>query len=130
MKLPQHFRITLTGTIEEFRSREVVQEGFSHPFANILCGADIPPDLFRAWGLTIAVEENIEDGLKDTEMCNLYRLKTGTEEMAALFNARVTKPVEWKPERSEEHTSELQSLMRNSYDVFCLKNKKITQQHT
>src|SRR3546814_7636173 len=27
--------------------------------------------------------------------------------------------------RSEEHTSELQSLMRNSYAVFCLKKKKI-----
>src|SRR3546814_5110031 len=27
-------------------------------------------------------------------------------------------------QRSEEHTSELQSLMRISYDVFCLKNKK------
>src|SRR3546814_5742043 len=26
-------------------------------------------------------------------------------------------------ERSEEHTSELQSLMRNSYAVFCLKKK-------
>src|SRR3546814_10806126 len=26
--------------------------------------------------------------------------------------------------RSEEHTSELQSLMRNSYSVFCLKKKK------
>src|SRR3546814_3936386 len=26
--------------------------------------------------------------------------------------------------RSEEHTSELQSLMRNSYAVFCLKTKK------
>src|SRR3546814_6822840 len=26
--------------------------------------------------------------------------------------------------RSEEHTSELQSLMRSSYDVFCLKKKK------
>src|SRR3546814_10001360 len=26
--------------------------------------------------------------------------------------------------RSEEHTSELQSLMRISYDVFCLKQKK------
>src|SRR3546814_8605810 len=26
--------------------------------------------------------------------------------------------------RSEEHTSELQSLMRNSYAVFCLKKKK------
>src|SRR3546814_5506823 len=27
--------------------------------------------------------------------------------------------------RSEEHTSELQSLMRNSYAVFCLKKKKL-----
>src|SRR3546814_10417525 len=27
--------------------------------------------------------------------------------------------------RSEEHTSELQSLMRNSYAVFCLKKNKI-----
>src|SRR3546814_5038172 len=32
-------------------------------------------------------------------------------------------------DRSEEHTSELQSLMRTSYAVFCLK-KKHPQQHT
>src|SRR3546814_2662172 len=31
--------------------------------------------------------------------------------------------------RSEEHTSELQSLMRISYAVFCLKKKKTKQQH-
>src|SRR3546814_1048892 len=31
--------------------------------------------------------------------------------------------------RSEEHTSELQSLMRISYAVFCLKNKTKTRQH-
>src|SRR3546814_9005864 len=30
--------------------------------------------------------------------------------------------------RSEEHTSELQSLMRISYAVFCLKKKKYTKQ--
>src|SRR3546814_10851194 len=30
--------------------------------------------------------------------------------------------------RSEEHTSELQSLMRSSYAVFCLKKKKPKQQ--
>src|SRR3546814_5339034 len=30
-------------------------------------------------------------------------------------------------ERSEEHTSELQSLMRISYAVFCSKNTKYTQ---
>src|SRR3546814_9646989 len=32
--------------------------------------------------------------------------------------------------RSEEHTSELQSLMRISYAVFCLKKKNNTQQPT
>src|SRR3546814_8153575 len=31
---------------------------------------------------------------------------------------------ERNPERSEEHTSELQSLMRLSYAVFCLKKKQ------
>src|SRR3546814_3614173 len=31
--------------------------------------------------------------------------------------------------RSEEHTSELQSLMRNSYDVFCLTKNTISKSH-
>src|SRR3546814_5146579 len=31
--------------------------------------------------------------------------------------------------RSEEHTSELQSLMRSSYAVFCLKKKKHKNEH-
>src|SRR3546814_2035738 len=34
-----------------------------------------------------------------------------------------------KRSRSEEHTSELQSLMRISYAVFCLKKKKQTNKH-
>src|SRR3546814_5013950 len=33
--------------------------------------------------------------------------------------------IHWFSGRSEEHTSELQSLMRISYAVFCLKKKKI-----
>src|SRR3546814_2756437 len=33
-------------------------------------------------------------------------------------------------QRSEEHTSELQSLMRISYAVFCLKKKKKTPKKT
>src|SRR3546814_7392690 len=45
----------------------------------------------------------------------------------------------WKPKkaqalatccRSEEHTSELQSLMRISYDVFCLKKKNTTDNNS
>src|SRR3546814_4153381 len=34
------------------------------------------------------------------------------------------------PRRSEEHTSELQSLMRISYAAFCLKKKNTKNQHT
>src|SRR3546814_2557557 len=39
---------------------------------------------------------------------------------------RIELNIAWLPadERSEEHTSELQSLMRHSYAVFCLKKKK------
>src|SRR3546814_2484650 len=35
---------------------------------------------------------------------------------------------QWSDDRSEEHTSELQSLMRISYAVFCLTKKKINKQ--
>src|SRR3546814_2638818 len=41
------------------------------------------------------------------------------------FHAR---PADSRRSRSEEHTSELQSLMRISYAVFCLKKKKKTTQ--
>src|SRR3546814_2667719 len=42
-------------------------------------------------------------------------------------------PLLWLSEgwaRSEEHTSELQSLMRISYAVLCLQKKKTNRQHT
>src|SRR3546814_9735296 len=39
------------------------------------------------------------------------------------FVAEYTRESTWGPQRSEEHTSELQSLMRISYAVFCLKKK-------
>src|SRR3546814_9938827 len=40
------------------------------------------------------------------------------------FLGRLDEPQFRPAGRSEEHTSELQSLMRTSYAVFCLKNKK------
>src|SRR3546814_9384488 len=43
---------------------------------------------------------------------------------AALSDRRVCITVVVRQGRSEEHTSELQSLMRTSYAVFCLKKKK------
>src|SRR3546814_13447807 len=43
--------------------------------------------------------------------------------VARLMTSRAPAIVILGPGRSEEHTSELQSLMRISYAVFCLKNK-------
>src|SRR3546814_10727313 len=44
--------------------------------------------------------------------------------------ARARVPGGLSNQRSEEHTSELQSLMRNSYAVFCLKKNKTNKQNT
>src|SRR3546814_10545821 len=44
------------------------------------------------------------------------------QSLPALSQGNVAQQIFWY--RSEEHTSELQSLMRTSYAVFCLKKKK------
>src|SRR3546814_7859716 len=47
-----------------------------------------------------------------------------------LFERELLAPVERQlPLRSEEHTSDLQTLMRNSYAGFCLKQKKHYQNY-
>src|SRR3546814_10618045 len=54
------------------------------------------------------------------------------QQEAAVFAAQPTQQGGERDQvlaRSEEHTSELQSLMRISYAVFCLKKKKDTQKH-
>src|SRR3546814_3310113 len=51
----------------------------------------------------------------------------GGQAMSSLTVERMV--VEVQGERSEEHTSELQSLMRISYAVFCLKKKKKNNIH-
>src|SRR3546814_3002954 len=66
--------------------------------------------------LTDQLLAEASDGLDHIagELANLYRhwLEVGVD----------ARSVDWL--RSEEHTSELQSLMRTSYAVFCLKKKK------
>src|SRR3546814_5595489 len=53
------------------------------------------------------------------------RCVTPSRASPATFDRKVTMSGVVSPvERSEEHTSELQSLMRISYAVFCLKKKK------
>src|SRR3546814_6981244 len=46
-------------------------------------------------------------------------------DLSAGLNAKLA----LRHDRSDEHTSELQSLMRSSYAVFCLQKKKQTKQN-
>src|SRR3546814_5211928 len=55
------------------------------------------------------------------------RLATAARQCATTIAERQLDRLRLK--RSEEHTSELQSLMRISYAVFCLKKKKTNKHH-
>src|SRR3546814_5666471 len=64
---------------------------------------------------------DIDDQLQAEEA-----LRKREQELLQLVDALPVHIWSWTPtgKRSEEHTSELQSLMRISYAVFCLKKKK------
>src|SRR3546814_2972128 len=60
----------------------------------------------------------IERDIPDAGAMTPEQLAEATQHSNAVLAAMAT-----DIQRSEEHTSELQSLMRTSYAVFCLKNK-------
>src|SRR3546814_7498236 len=66
-----------------------------------------------AWALRCASERTSDATTAKPLPCSPARAAS-----TAAFKARI---LVWK--RSEEHTSELQSLMRNSYAAFCLTKK-------
>src|SRR3546814_1542088 len=67
-----------------------------------------------------AVRAAIEAGTLDPQrLANYFKLR---DEVAGAADKLATRLAQ-KAGRSEEHTSELQSLMRISYAVFCLKKK-------
>src|SRR3546814_5765375 len=79
----------------------------------VLAGAS-DDALLRGANLCLAGDELLQFGRAEQLGARRYRL-------SHLLRGR--RGTEWAM-RSEEHTSELQSLMRLSYAVFCLKNKK------
>src|SRR3546814_5040887 len=73
-----------------------------------------------------AAERGAEDALRQAEA---RHAQTG-EALASAREARAGAVARAEnQERSEEHTSELQSLMRISYAVFCLKKKTKQKQY-
>src|SRR3546814_6105136 len=61
--------------------------------------------------------------LSDCAAYLIYRVSTGTYPASNVSALMIDVAAKATSERSEEHTSELQSLMRISYAVFCLKKK-------
>src|SRR3546814_1217069 len=62
---------------------------------------------------------------------NIAEIGAVTAEAALRLPARIAaKTATPAAKRSEEHTSELQSLMRISYAVFCLKKKNKSKKHS
>src|SRR3546814_3644981 len=79
------------------------------------------------WRRLVSMSGDILDKLDDAGLKNVVhnfygRVRDDTE-LGPVFDDAIS---DW-PHRSEEHTSELQSLMRNSYAVFCLKKNIQTQ---
>src|SRR3546814_8729880 len=72
----------------------------------------------------VAVIGRIENLPLKIEAKRLDGFQPGAEIRALLALDRFAGPGVDRSPRSEEHTSELQSLMRISYAVFCLKKKK------
>src|SRR3546814_2020058 len=84
---------------------------------------DTPARVGRAWKeYCRGYEEDPSAHLSRT-----FREVGGYDEIVLLKDIPFQSHCEHHLARSEEHTSELQSLMRISYAVFCLKKKKQTQ---
>src|SRR3546814_7290614 len=91
--------------------------------------------LFRSDRLSINGGYNFADEMFPLSNINFSGSTTLFEKISMSFNGSFDPyavidgqrmPVFLAKERSEEHTSELQSLMRISYAVFCLKKNKIS----
>src|SRR3546814_8863780 len=97
--------------------------------------------LFRSGRRHVAVEGAFRDAepqqlfvaILDPAVVDLLELRVLRRDLGVELVGRVVGRVHdrlrERPQRSEEHTSELQSLMRISYAVFCLKKKRTTETH-
>src|SRR3546814_1812972 len=104
---PQQRRAALfPQTVEPALDRRIVEQFALHP-----------RDLCLHPGIVLKVERQLREPLFDAQADRVIGLGRHVGQQLA-------QPVDDAVGRSEEHTSELQSLMRISYAVFCLKKKK------
>src|SRR3546814_7094355 len=96
---------------------ELTNEAADHAFDALVVHGPLPQrHPHRALGFVPVERLALTVGLNDHEFAQIYPLERGAACAAAGTEAAT---------RSEEHTTELQSLMRISYDVFCFKKNNI-----
>src|SRR3546814_8974692 len=85
-------------------------------------GSDMSEDVHEAWLnlASFALRGMLPEVMKEENLMEDNVMTSGRSKSSANEHSQV---VSGGDERSEEHTSELQSLMRSSYAVFCLKKK-------
>src|SRR3546814_3351063 len=81
---------------------------------------------FLTFRQALALGGNVRKGERGTTVVYAHRFTPDSERRRASEDGREPGSIPFL-KRSEEHTSELQSLMRISYAVFCLKQKKKKQ---
>src|SRR3546814_5020380 len=112
--------------ILDCHSQELALADTQHRARNLPLVAPDPG--FRMWGTDKRHLASLRcDAIPDRLSCGCARQRRQSRRDGGT-SARLQKRSACQPERSEEHTSELQSLMRNSYAVFCLKKKKKRKQ--
>src|SRR3546814_5772325 len=87
-------------------------------------------DLIRRWQEGRSSEMDADHRRKEGQICSDYlSCQEGACAVAGASGSGTASRCRTQAQgsRSEEHTSELQSLMRISYAVFCLKKKKNTK---
>src|SRR3546814_6003763 len=119
--------------------------GTARPLANVTLLAPIPRPRKNIFGIGLNYVEHVEESARTLDTATdlpkqpVIFSKPPTTVIGpgqpVVHRADITQQLDWEVElavvigtaasRSEEHTSELQSLMRISYAVFCLKKKHI-----
>src|SRR3546814_1543834 len=84
----------------------------------------------RLWRMTVDLQFKVGDIVIDREGGMRMKIAAIDKNDGTVRCTWTRGPAKHSRSRSEEHTSELQSLMRISYAVFCLKKKTTNPQRT
>src|SRR3546814_7699405 len=103
----------LSWGFREFDNYALFKAGDTVDEATVWLGAEETVPLVISQDLKVSLPRSDRDGMQ----------------VAVVYDGPIPAPIAAGQERSEEHTSELQSLMRISYAVFCLQKKKTRKQN-